>query len=100
MPDYGAYCPVQLTSEVLADRWTPLIVRELLLGNTRFNDIARARGQTMAQMAIAWVLRHKGMTSALIGASRPQQIEDVAAALNNLAFSGEELQAIDAILAG
>jgi DNA-binding HxlR family transcriptional regulator len=42
MPDYGAYCPVQLTSEVLADRWTPLIVRELLLGNTRFNDIARA----------------------------------------------------------
>jgi DNA-binding HxlR family transcriptional regulator len=42
MPDYGAYCPVQLTSEVVADRWTPLIIRELLLGNTRFNDIARA----------------------------------------------------------
>lgn len=41
MPDYGRYCPVALGSEVLADRWTPLIVRELVLGNTRFNDIAR-----------------------------------------------------------
>lgn len=41
MPDYGRYCPVALTSEVLADRWTPLILRELILGNTRFNDIAR-----------------------------------------------------------
>jgi DNA-binding HxlR family transcriptional regulator len=41
VPDYGNYCPVALGTEVLADRWTPLIVRELLLGNTRFNDIAR-----------------------------------------------------------
>ena len=41
MPDYGRYCPIALSSEVLADRWTPLIVRELILGNTRFNDIAR-----------------------------------------------------------
>jgi DNA-binding HxlR family transcriptional regulator len=41
MPDYGRFCPVALGSEVLADRWTPLIVRELVLGNTRFNDIAR-----------------------------------------------------------
>ena len=41
MPDYGRYCPVSMGSEVLADRWTPLVVRELLLGNTRFNDIAR-----------------------------------------------------------
>jgi DNA-binding HxlR family transcriptional regulator len=41
MPDYGRYCPVALGSEVLADRWTPLIVRELILGNTRFNDITR-----------------------------------------------------------
>jgi DNA-binding HxlR family transcriptional regulator len=41
MPDYGDYCPVQMTAEVVADRWTPLIVRELVLGNTRFNDIAR-----------------------------------------------------------
>lgn len=41
MPDYGRFCPVSLASDVLADRWTPLIVRELVLGNTRFNDIAR-----------------------------------------------------------
>lgn len=41
MPDYGRFCPIALGSEVLADRWTPLIVRELILGNTRFNDIAR-----------------------------------------------------------
>ncbi|MFZ0139749.1 MAG: helix-turn-helix domain-containing protein [Aeromicrobium sp.] len=42
MPDYGDFCPVQMAAEVVADRWTPLIVRELVLGNTRFNDIARA----------------------------------------------------------
>jgi DNA-binding HxlR family transcriptional regulator len=42
MPEYGDYCPVQLAAEVVADRWTPLIIRELVLGNTRFNDIARA----------------------------------------------------------
>jgi DNA-binding HxlR family transcriptional regulator len=41
MPDYGRFCPVALGTEVLGDRWTPLVVRELLLGNTRFNDIAR-----------------------------------------------------------
>lgn len=41
MPDYGRFCPVALASEVVADRWTPLILRELVLGNTRFNDIAR-----------------------------------------------------------
>ena len=41
MPDYGRFCPVALGSEVLADRWTPLILRELFLGNVRFNDIAR-----------------------------------------------------------
>lgn len=41
MPDYGRYCPVAIGSDVIADRWTPLIVRELMLGNTRFNDIAR-----------------------------------------------------------
>jgi DNA-binding HxlR family transcriptional regulator len=41
VPEYGRFCPVALTTEVLADRWTPMIVRELVLGNTRFNDIAR-----------------------------------------------------------
>lgn len=41
MPDYGRFCPIAMGSEVLADRWTPLILRELILGNTRFNEIAR-----------------------------------------------------------
>jgi DNA-binding HxlR family transcriptional regulator len=41
VPDYGRFCPVSLASEVLADRWTLLVIRELVLGNTRFNDIAR-----------------------------------------------------------
>ncbi len=59
------------------------------------NNIAKARGQTLAQMAIAWVLRDKRMTSALIGASRPEQIKDVAGALKNVSFSQEELKKID-----
>lgn len=66
----------------------------------QLNQIAVARGQTMAQMAIAWVLRQPVVTSALVGASRPGQIEDTVAALNHLEFSPEELAAIDAILAG
>lgn len=63
------------------------------------NDVAQARGQSMAQLAIAWVLRHKVVTSALIGASKPQQILDVVGSLSNLDFSSEELQKIDSILA-
>lgn len=64
----------------------------------RLNAIAQARGQTMAQLAIAWVLRRPVITSALIGASRVQQIDDIVATLNNLEFAPEELAAIDAIL--
>lgn len=63
------------------------------------NEIAAGRGQTLAQMAIAWVLRHPGMTSALVGASRVSQVEDNVAALRNLAFSADELAAIEGILA-
>jgi L-glyceraldehyde 3-phosphate reductase len=59
------------------------------------NGIAQARSQSLAQMAVAWVLRHPGMTSALIGASRPSQIVELAGALNNPVFSAEELAAID-----
>ena len=64
----------------------------------RLNALAQARGQTLAQMALAWVLRHPGMTAALVGASRVAQIEDAVAALNNLKFADEELQAIEKIL--
>jgi L-glyceraldehyde 3-phosphate reductase len=62
------------------------------------NEVAVARGQSLAQMALAWVLRDERMTSALIGASRVEQIEQNVAALANLAFTGEELARIDAIL--
>jgi L-glyceraldehyde 3-phosphate reductase len=65
----------------------------------KLNEIAQARGQRMGQMAIAWNLRHAGMTSVLVGASRVRQIEENVAALNNLAFTAEELEAIDGILA-
>jgi L-glyceraldehyde 3-phosphate reductase len=64
----------------------------------RLNGIAQARGQTMAQMALAWVLRHEVMTSALVGASRVEQIEDSVSALENLAFTDDELAAIEDIL--
>jgi len=59
------------------------------------NDIARQRGQSLAQMAIAWVLRDRRVTSALIGASRPEQIRELAGALANTSFTNEELAAID-----
>lgn len=60
------------------------------------NDIAKQRGQTLAQMAVAWVLRDKRVTSALIGASRPEQIVDCMGAIGNTKFTNEELAEIDA----
>ncbi|HVM93014.1 MAG TPA: L-glyceraldehyde 3-phosphate reductase [Terriglobales bacterium] len=64
------------------------------------NQIAAARGQTLAEMAVAWVLRDPRVTSALVGTSKVSQVDDNVAALKNLSFSGSELRAIDAILAG
>ena len=64
----------------------------------QLNDIANNRGQSLAQMAIAWVLRLNGMTSSLIGASRVEQIEDIVVSLNNPDFSQDELDKIDTIL--
>ena len=61
------------------------------------NDLAQSRGQTLAQMAIAWVLRGGRVTTALIGASRPEQITDCAAAVENLDFTDAELAQIDEI---
>lgn len=61
------------------------------------NAIAENRGQTLAQMAIAWVLRGGGITTALIGASKPEQVLDCVGAVNNLAFSAEELAQIDSL---
>ena len=61
------------------------------------NTIALARGQTLAQMALSWVLRDGGITSALIGASKPEQVADCVGALGNLAFTQAELAEIDRI---
>ena len=68
------------------------IVRDL-------NEIAQERGQSLAQMAVAWDLRLPEVTSALIGASRPEQVIENIKALDNLAFTQEELDRIDGILA-
>ena len=65
----------------------------------QLNVIAERRGQTLAQMAIAWVLRHPGMSSALVGASSVEQVEDNAATVRNLGFEENELAEIDEILA-
>jgi L-glyceraldehyde 3-phosphate reductase len=75
-------------------------VTEARLAKVRaLNELAKERGQSLAQLAIAWILRHPGMTSALIGASRVSQVEDNVAALNNLALSADELARIETILA-
>lgn len=78
----------------------PEQITEAKLAKIRaLNELAQARGQTLAQMALAWVLRHPGMTSVLIGASKPQQIVDCAAVVNKLGFSTEELGRVEEILA-
>ena len=64
----------------------------------RLNELAKERGQSLAQMAIAWILRKPAVTSALIGASSVKQLEDNLASLNNLKFSDEELDKIEEIL--
>ncbi len=80
--------------------WGDSVTEQRIAKVRRLNELAQARGQTMAQMAIAWVLRWEGMTSALIGASKVSQIEEAVAALDHLAFSDEELATIDEILEG
>ena len=72
------------------------MLTERNLANVRaLNGIAQRRGQSLAQMAIAWVLRNPAVTSALIGASRWEQIEDCLGALRNTEFSQAELDEID-----
>ncbi len=66
----------------------------------RLRDVAQARGQSMAQLALAWVLRQSAVTSVLIGASRVEQIDEGVGALANRAFSRTELTAIDRIVGG
>ena len=86
-------------AETRASRGGSLSLRQLSEANLarirRLNEIAKARGQSLAQMAIAWVLRQPRVTSALIGARTVEQLEESLAATRNLAFSDEELAQID-----
>ena len=66
----------------------------------KLNQLAAARGQKLAEMAVAWLLRDERVTSVLIGASKLSHITDAHNALKNTSFSGEELEAIDSILRG
>jgi len=66
----------------------------------RLNELAKKRGRKMSQMALAWVLRDKAMTSVVIGASKMEQIDDAVGALDKLTFSEGELREIDEILKG
>ena len=108
-----AFCP--LAQGLLTDRYLKGIPADSRATKERFlktsdidegrltriralNELAATRGQSLAQMALAWVLRDPRMTSALIGASRVEQIEQNVAALANLSFAAEELACIDAIL--
>ncbi|MCJ7749627.1 MAG: aldo/keto reductase [Armatimonadetes bacterium] len=83
-----------------AQKWGPEWVEENLSPARRkmlqeLNEMAKQRGQTLAQMALAWILRLPGITSALTGASSVRQIEDNVGALKNLEFTAEELSRID-----
>jgi L-glyceraldehyde 3-phosphate reductase len=76
------------------------INEEYLATVRRLHDIALKRGQTLAQMALAWVMRHPMATSVLIGTSTVKQVEDCAAVVNNLSFTEAELNEIEKALAG
>jgi len=110
-----AFCPLAqglLTSRYLTDipadsragRGNPFLPQdrvtpELRVKLGKLNTIAEARGQTLAQLALTWVLRDERVTSALIGASRSAQIVENAAAANAAPLTGDEIAAIDAALA-
>lgn len=84
----------KLTGYLQKDAITPEVIEKV----KKLNEIAKERGQTLAQMALAWVLREGKVTSALIGASRASQIVENVKALDNLSFTEEELAEIDRIL--
>lgn len=76
-------------------------VTEELVGKVReLNEIARRRGQTMAEMAVAWTLRDERVTSVIVGTRNVKQLQDNLNSLNNLSFTQEELELIDNILGG
>ncbi|HZK19377.1 MAG TPA: aldo/keto reductase [Treponemataceae bacterium] len=74
------------------------VTQELVAKITRLNDVAHSRGQTLAQLALSWVLRKNRVTTVLIGASKPIQISKNCGIVQNLEFSNKELDDIEAIL--
>ncbi|KYK13973.1 MULTISPECIES: L-glyceraldehyde 3-phosphate reductase [Streptomyces] len=74
------------------------VTGELVGRLSALNDVAADRGQSLAQLALAWVLREGRVTSALVGASSPRQLEDSVAAVGNLEFGADELARIDEIV--
>ncbi|TCR16406.1 L-glyceraldehyde 3-phosphate reductase [Streptomyces sp. BK205] len=76
------------------------VTEDLVAKLRALNDLAKDRGQTLAQLALAWVLRGGRVTSALVGASSPKQIEDSVGTIAHLDFEAEELARIDAIVKG
>lgn len=76
-----------------ADQITP----ELISRISKLAELAAQRGQTLAQMAVAWVLAHPGVTSAIVGSSSPAQLLDTISACDNLSFTDEELKIIDSL---
>ncbi len=77
---------------------TEQVTDEVLNRIKQLNEVAQQRGQSLAQMAIAWLLKDDRITSVLIGASKPEQLADSLKALNNITFSTDELTKIEAIL--
>jgi L-glyceraldehyde 3-phosphate reductase len=77
-----------------ADAITPAKVEKV----RKLHEIAKGRGQSLAQMAVAWTLRHPQVSSSLVGASKVAHVEEAVGALDNLAFSAGELSAIEAAL--
>ena len=75
----------------------PAVVEKAVASVKKLHEMAESRGQTLAQMALAWVLRNGGITSALIGASKPEQVVDCVGAIRNRDFTADELARIDAI---
>jgi L-glyceraldehyde 3-phosphate reductase len=75
---------------------TPVLLQQL----QALNEIAQARGQSLAQMAISWLLKDKGVTSVLVGVSSVEQLHNNLASLQKLSFDNEELARIDGILKG
>lgn len=98
---YLAGIPADSRAGVPTGFLRPDHISEATLAKVRkLNDVAKQRGQSLAQMALAWVLRTPAVTSALIGASRPEQIRENAKAVDAAPFADDELKRIEAILAG